>query len=89
MSLVSLPIVCAHSTLGGVRHLLRSEWPTPPQNRKWNMEFHCLCPPICQKTLGEVKKKVTKPNGKEMGGSTRYDGTGVWESAKGEHWVEK
>jgi hypothetical protein len=39
--------------------------------------------------LGKVKKKVTKPNGKEMGGSTRYDGTGVWESVKGEHWVEK
>jgi hypothetical protein len=39
--------------------------------------------------LGEVKKKVTKPKGKEMGGSTRDDGTGVWESAKGEHWVEK
>ena len=39
------------------------------------------------KAMGEVKKKLTEPDGNDTGGSTCHGGMGVWESAKGEHWV--
>ena len=60
---------------------------TPEQKTEYGISLSVS--PNMPKAMGEVKKKVTKPNGKEMGGSTQYDGTGVWESVKGEHWVEK
>jgi hypothetical protein len=43
--------------------------------------------PNMPKAMGKVKKKLTEPNGNDMGGSTCHDGMGVWESVKGEHWV--
>jgi hypothetical protein len=60
---------------------------TPEQKTEYGISLSVS--PNMPKAMGEVKKKVTKPNGDEMGGSTCHDRMGAWErSANGEHWLK-